>query len=146
MGRDYRPVDLWAADQDLNGAIRKMEITMHTKGGREIRIGPSEKLKSAYPELSFLFADRIKELAKKMAPKDILKVEERLEEIISTTEASTETTSCGTTTRINVKDRTDDAVHRWFVGALDPDFYYHERNDEAFFRILTGENGKSDAD
>lgn len=132
MSRDFTPEQHFLVDLSQKNAIRNSVLTWTSTEGKEIRID-NHLAKDRYPEFSFLY-ERFDELYKKYADNEkVLKLFDRIEGSIKEAEDQTMNGSLPFTTKF------DTIVQNWFEGKLDPNFYYHETNDDLFSEFIEGE-------
>ena len=124
MGRSFTPREQYLADQYLireTGCGLRGECFMTgTETGIEYRLD-NHLAKDRYPELSFLFGG-FDEL--------FLEVKESENALNVLDEAETELRACEAG---EVKEGT---IYQWFMGKLDPCFYYNDENNRLFYEYL----------
>lgn len=123
MGRDFTPYEHYNADKRMGGTLRT--VTFTDENGKEVQwFKPKEqRILSKYKELGFLFSESLIDLWDKMSGhpryrKKILdKVEQDLELIINNISDQM------------VFDSFDKTLYDWYIGRLDPHFYYNNENN-----------------
>lgn len=135
MSRDWTPRELWYADEmayQTRGERLRDTKLVYVIDGKQIPIDDkqSEKIRSQYKELGFLF-DKLLKLYKELSdhPKYrnrvLNQIEEHLELLIKQNNGSEK-----------------DIVWLWYIGKLDKNFYYREYNDELFYEYIVNEVNK----
>ena len=136
MSRDFTPRQLFNADVALDNSIRNSVLTFKDRAdGEEFRVD-NHLAKDRYPELSFLF-EQFDDVYKDYQNfETALKTLDRIEEYLRDAE-----TDDRSSTPLSTPPEYD-TVKDWFDGKLDPDFYYHEHNDQLFRNFLQETIGK----
>ena len=152
MSRDFRPIELYAADKIHD--FRNMKITLQINGSEtEIEHG-TEESRRLYPETTFLLSSQIDKILKDI-PREII---ESLEACLKEAEADllpVKTTGKSGSFQMHGKVITEehaqdiisqienggvpdmkDTVRAWFLGLLDPWFYYSDENENRLMEYL----------
>lgn len=124
MGRDFTPYEHYISDKSMGGTLRT--ATFFDNEGKKIEWFKREekKILEKYRELGFLFSECLLELWDEMSGhpryrKEVLETIERdLEFIIE---------NIGT---LELKNNFNKTVYDWFMGKLDKNFYYSDRNND----------------
>ena len=135
MSRDWTPRELWYADEmayQTRGQRLRDAKFEYVIDGKHIPMEDkqSEKIRSQYKELGFLF-ELLPNLYNKLSnhPKYrnrvLQRIEEHLEDLI----------------KQNSGNDTD-TVWLWYIGKLDSNFYYRRYNDELFYDYILDEVNK----
>lgn len=152
MSRDFRPIELYAADRRQN--LRNMKLIYCVNGTETEITHGTEESRRLYPETTFLLSNQIDQILKDI-PEEILK---KCEESIKRAEDEflpkdaeekngafqmkgsfyTEDAAQKIIESIEEGKHTDmdDAARAWFLGQLDPGFYYGEENEDRFVKHL----------
>ena len=131
MSRDWTPRELFYADKEYGFRDRKIEMVYKDEDGNEktMAIGPTDKEKELYPNLSFLGEGAMRAMQSLgMTEEEIMVFEKELSAIVENEDINIPASNWD---RPDI-DSTLRLTAQWFEGVLDPSFYYRERNDEAF--------------
>ena len=135
MSRDFTPLEIFVADREY----KFDDIWLIKPSGEKFLLGSSKELKKRYPKLGLLFSEKLEELVNVLAKekREVLlqNVEDILCELTKLTEQSISTD--GSLKPFENETILHRIVFLWYIGCLDEGFYYHERNDEMLFDILT---------
>ncbi len=130
MSRDWTPHELHIADtysfKETGRYLHDNIIVYRANDGKEIVVGAKKypELFEKYPNLTFLWSsDNTKEIYDKGYSSILDKVEDSLSLIISEVDKG-------------IPYNTDDVIYKWYLGKLDPNFYYCEENNKAFEEYL----------
>jgi len=152
MSRDFRPIELYAADRKMG--YRNMKITYEVNGEETEITHGTEESRRLYPEMNFLLSDYIDRILADI-PGEILKeceacIEEAEEEFLPDEAPSEngayrmhgsffeEEEAQSIISSIDNGDVRDmkATVRAWFLGQLDPGFYYKEENENKLMEYL----------
>ena len=137
MSRNWTPREMYFVDLEATKQGRPLRGTLNTlvfvdpKGNQIPFINEDEKkVLSMFKELGFLFSDNLYHLwvstneHPRIRKKVLMEMEQELENIIDNDK--------------NGKSFTmyDDILVRWYMGELDPNFYYSEYNNELLEQYL----------
>ena len=118
MGRDFTPKE--HHDADLRHKFSKMPLKVTTDKGETITLyDPEDPVVKEYPNLAFLLG---KEHMRDIHPNTLHAFEKTLTQIINDHDAGVK--------RKNYKDEYFDTVQKWYLGKLDPHFYYNTFNNQ----------------
>lgn len=152
MSRDWTPAELYIADKamakEYGRSLRESELMfVDTNSGEKVPLS-NKQARADYPELSFLFGefDRLYESYKD--DKALRALFDRFEVVLVETEKllggeiphSKELYKMGEKEFLSQPVET--VVREWFLGRLDSDFYYNERNNAAFRTFFANEMRK----
>ena len=116
MSRDWTPQELHQADIQMGFSAKKLAGFCSESGEEIVLYDPECKTAKQYPNLYFLFREgtaRILETYGNRAEPVLAELENDL---------VTEINGCGS----------NPALHAWYEGKLDPNFYYGETNHRLF--------------
>lgn len=135
MSRDFKPIEQLLADIHTKGGLSSQKFTLLTTDGKEEVISdPHSNLAKAYPNFYFLGQGVLEELKSNGVNEKTLKfVEHTLNEYVSTVKKAVEENRMLKSDDFPYANEIEKTVLDWFVGELDPDFYYSRDNNERFY-------------
>ena len=142
MSRDWTPMEFIMVEEDVFARTGKRmsdaKLSMVTKDGNKPMW--NDDARREYPYLSFLFPRFETDLYPKIRRKCQKKVYAEIEEeIAGFAKEIKERMRNGDRKHISLDGIVcDEFVHEWFLGKLDKNFYYAERNNEIFMSYING--------
>lgn len=115
MGKDFTPREHHMADI-MYGFSRNRTVMRDADGNETVLYDPHSPASVKYPNLSFLFGSGLADILEEFgsgAGSVLSDIEKRLVRIIEADSGEK-----------------DDQLYLWYIGKLDPDFYYNTWNNE----------------
>jgi len=138
MSRDWTPYELHQADKAFGFSNQKMSF-WDEKGNEAVWYDPDCKIAKALPNLYFLFSGTEELYNKAQADPYLLEALNRTEQLLSKIIQVYDETKDLTTIPLNMEEKkmgARDWTQRWYLGKLDPNFYYNKFNNSAFERHI----------
>ena len=142
MSKDFRPCDLFNADKHLSLRDARFELKNVNTGESVPMV--NEEARTAYPEMSFLFACFDQLYEKNKGNEKALSVFAEFESALKKEETTFQDNhffekSSGLSLYKEYSLEhvpVEDVVREWFYGRLDSHFYYNEINNQALYDYM----------